>query len=81
MELHLEEYTYEEFIEIVRRLLKKHLAEKIGHSVWNRMNSKDVRDAINIAKLTKSATDTDWLVDVQMKYGSKKSCNRFCWSI
>ena len=38
MELHLEEYTYEEFIEIVRRLLKKryhldlHLAEKIGYS-------------------------------------------------
>ena len=79
MELHLEEYTYEEFIEIVRRLLKKryhldvHLAEKIGHAVWNRMKSKDVRDALNIAKLTKSATDIDWLVDVQMKYGSKKS--------
>jgi len=43
MELHLEEYTYEEFIEIVRRLLKKryhldiHLAEKIGYAVWNQM--------------------------------------------
>ena len=79
MELYLDEYTYEEFIEIVRRLLKKryhldvHLAEKIGHVVWNRMKSKDVRDALNIAKLTKSATDIDWLVDVQMKYGSKKS--------
>ena len=79
MELHLDEYTYEEFIEIVRRLLKKryhldvHLAEKIGHAVWNRIKSKDVRDAINIAKLTKSANDVDWLVDVQMKYGSKKS--------
>ena len=37
------------------------------------MRSKDIRDAINIAKLTKSATDIDWLVDVQMKYGRKKS--------
>lgn len=79
MELHLDEYTYEEFIEVVRRLLKKryhldvNLSEKIGHAVWNQMKSKDIRDAINIAKLTKSATDIDWLVDVQMKYGRKKS--------
>ncbi|RPI81128.1 MAG: hypothetical protein EHM34_09060 [Nitrosopumilales archaeon] len=79
MELHLEEYTYEEFIEIVRRLLKKryhldlHLAEKIGYAVWNQMKSKDVRDAINIAKLTKSSTDVDWLVDIQLKHGPKKS--------
>jgi len=77
MELHLEEYTYEEFVEIVRRLLKKryhldlNLSEKIGYAVWNRMKSKDIRDAINIAKLTKSSTDVDWLVDVQMKYGKK----------
>jgi hypothetical protein len=37
------------------------------------MKSKDIRDAIKIAKLTKSSTDVDWLVDVQMKYGKKKS--------
>jgi holliday junction DNA helicase RuvB len=79
MELHLEEYTYEEFIEIVRRLLKKryrldaHLSEKIGYAVWNQMKSKDVRDAIKIAKLTKSSTDIDWLVEVQMKYGNKRT--------
>jgi len=79
MELHLEEYTYEEFIEIIRRLLKRryHLdtdvSEKIGYAVWNRMQSKDVRNAINIAKLTKSSSDVDWLVEVQMKYGRKKA--------
>jgi len=79
MELHLEDYTYEVFIEIVRRLLKKRyhmkpeLSEKIGYAVWNQMKSKDIRDAINIAKLTKSDTDVDWLVDIQMKYGGKKS--------
>ena len=77
MELHLEEYTYEEFAEIVRRLFKKkyhmseELSEKIAYAVWNTMRSKDLRDAINIAKLTKSTTDVDWLVDVQMKYGKK----------
>jgi replication-associated recombination protein RarA len=79
MELHLEEYTYEEFIEIVRRLFKKryhldvNLSEKIANAVWNQIKSKDIRDAINIAKLTKSSTDIDWLVDVQLKYGKKKS--------
>ena len=57
MELHLDEYTYEEFIEIVRRLLKKRyrmkpeLSDKIGYAVWNQMKSKDIRDAIKIAKL------------------------------
>lgn len=77
MELHLEEYTYEEFTEIVRRLFKKkyqlsvELSEKIAYAVWITMRSKDIRDAINIAKLTKSTTDVDWLVDVEMKYGKK----------
>ncbi len=59
MELLLEEYTYEEFIEIVRRLLKKryhldvNVSEKIGYAVWNQINSKDIRDAIKMSKLTK----------------------------
>jgi replication-associated recombination protein RarA len=77
MELYMKEYTYEEFSEIARRLFKKRyrldikLSEKIAYTVWNRMKSKDIRDAINIAKLTKSSADVDWLVDVQMKYGKK----------
>jgi len=81
MELHLDEYTYEDFVEIVRRLLKKryrldvHLSEKIGHAVWHRRRSKDIRDAIRIAKLTKSSSDIDWLVDVQLKYGKKSYLN------
>jgi Holliday junction resolvasome RuvABC ATP-dependent DNA helicase subunit len=78
MELHLEEYTFEEFMEITRRLIVKRyhldipIAEKIGYSVWNKMKSKDIRDVIQIAKLTKSLSDVDWLVDVQMKYGKKR---------
>lgn len=79
MELHLEEYNFEEFMEITRRLIikKYHLniliAEKIGYSVWNKMKSKDIRDVIQIAKLTKSLSDVDWLVDIQMKYGKKRN--------
>jgi Holliday junction DNA helicase RuvB len=79
MELHLEEYKFEEFMEIIRRLLKKRyhldtaIAEKIGNAVWTKMKSKDIRDVINIAKLTKSSTDVDWLVNVQIKYGRKNT--------
>jgi len=78
MELHLEEYTFEEFIEIVRRLLWKRygldvtISEKIGYAVWSKIKSKDVRDAIHIAKLAKSPADVDWLVDVQLRYGKKE---------
>jgi Holliday junction resolvasome RuvABC ATP-dependent DNA helicase subunit len=78
MELHLDEYTFEEFMEITRRIVRKkyhlerEIAEKIGYLVWNRMKSKDIRDVLRLAKLTKSLPDVDWLVDVQMKYGRKK---------
>jgi MoxR-like ATPase len=74
MELHLKEYTYEEFKDIVRKLFKKRycmdeiISEKIAYAVWNSMNSKDVREAIMIAKLAKSVNDVDWLVNVKMKY-------------
>ena len=74
MELHLKEYAYEEFMNIVRKLLKKRyrmdedISEKIAYAVWNVLNSKDVRDAIRIAKLSKTCSDVDWLVNVKMKY-------------
>jgi Holliday junction DNA helicase RuvB len=78
MELHLQEYTFEEFTKIVQRLLKKkyqmnmQLSEKIAYSVWHRMKSKDVRDAINIAKITNVSADVEWLVNLQMKYGANR---------
>ena len=74
MELHLKEYTYEEFTDIVKKLFKRRyrmdekISEKIAYAVWNFMNSKDVRDAIKIANLTKSISDVDWLVSIKMKY-------------
>lgn len=74
LELHLKQYSYEEFVNIVRKLLKKryhmdeNISEKISYSVWNHMNSKDIRDAIRIAKLAKTTSDVNWLVNVKMKY-------------
>jgi hypothetical protein len=74
MELHLREYLYEDFVEIVRRILKtkyqmdETLTEKIAYAVWNQLKSKDIRNAINIARLTGSVEDVNWLVQVQMKH-------------
>jgi Holliday junction DNA helicase RuvB len=78
-ELHLDEYTYEEFMEITRRLLWKkyhldtELSDKISSAVWNKMQSKDIRDVINIAKLSKTSFDINWLTDIQLKYGRRKA--------
>lgn len=77
MEFHLEEYKFNEFVEIARHLLKERykldgiVSEKIANSVWNKMKSKDIRDVINMAKLTGSFNDVDWLTEVQMKYGKR----------
>ena len=79
MELHLGEYTYQEFTEVIRRLLKKRyrldstISEKISYEVWYTMKSTDVRDAIRIAKLTKSPDDVYWLVNVHLKYGIRRA--------
>jgi Holliday junction DNA helicase RuvB len=78
-ELHLDEYTYEEFMEITRRLLWKkyhldtELSDKISSAVWNKMQSKDIRDVINIAKLSKTSFDINWLTDIHLKYGRRKA--------
>lgn len=78
MELYLDEYSYDEFIEVCRRLLnlKYHLpadlSDKIAHLVWSRMKSRDVRDVLKIGKLANNMSDVDWLVDVQIKYGKHK---------
>jgi uncharacterized alkaline shock family protein YloU len=54
--------------------MDKNISEKIAYAVWNVMNSKDVREAIKIEKLTKSSTDVDWLVNVKIKYSKLAQC-------
>lgn len=84
MELFLKEYSLEEFTNIIRILLKKrfrldeNMSEKIAHAVWNVLESKDIRDAINIAKLTKSSADVDWLVNTQIKYSNRSGIRSSC---
>jgi Holliday junction resolvasome RuvABC ATP-dependent DNA helicase subunit len=74
MEFHLEEYKFQEFQQIARIILKARynfdeiVSVKIIDSVWNKMKSRDMRDVVNLAKLTSSYDDIDWLANVRMKY-------------
>jgi len=78
MELHLNEYSFDEFVEICQRLLNKkyrlpaEVSDRIAYLVWNRMKSRDIRDVLKIAKLSRTMSDAEWLVDVQIKYGKCK---------
>ena len=76
MEFHLPKYTFEQFNEISRSLLSKRLghsnqiADEISATVWNEMNTKDVRDVLSITKLVHSIEDVSWLVQVHKRYGN-----------
>lgn len=80
MEFRLPEYNYEQFCEIARKLLSKRLghsnkvADKIAWSVWNKMNNKDIRNVLSIAKLVHGIEDVSTLVQVHKKYGNLDSC-------
>ena len=44
-------------------------------AVWNRMNSRDVRDLLKIGKVVRkndSSQDIEQLIDVQLKYAADK---------
>lgn len=75
MEFHLEEYKFEEFQKIACHILKARydfddtVSVKIINTVWNKMKSRDMREVVNLAKLTSSYDDIDWLANVRMKYG------------
>jgi len=65
--LRFKEYSQQEFMKIVRNLLvkreriKPRLARYIGKCVWNHLHSKDVRDAIRLARLVRK-NQTKWEV-------------------
>jgi MoxR-like ATPase len=62
----LQAYTYEQFYEITTRLLASNqynvdeeIAKATTTGVWN--TSRNIRDAIKIAKMAKSVEDVSWL--------------------
>jgi Holliday junction DNA helicase RuvB len=71
--LRFKRYTYDDFKEISNNVLimdgiDPELADYVSDVVWGKMNSKDVRDSIKIARLTKSKKDVDWLVQALKNY-------------
>jgi len=76
----LPEYDYEEFQAIGIKLLSheyklpQQTAEYVIDAVWNKMNSRDVRDLLKIAKIVRkndSPQDIEQLIEVQLKYCSR----------
>jgi Holliday junction DNA helicase RuvB len=78
IELHLPEYDFNEFSEIAAKLTERRdghdreMAMKIADTVWNRLNSRDVRDMIQISKLTKSIDDVEFVANTLQKYRKKE---------
>jgi Holliday junction resolvasome RuvABC ATP-dependent DNA helicase subunit len=74
MEFYLSEYGWEEFLEITKKLLysryklNEQVATKIAEVVWNHMKTKDLRDVLQIAKLTRNIDDVEDLARTLMKY-------------
>ena len=62
-------YTYEQFYEITLRLLTSNqynvdeeIAKAIAEAVWN--TSRNIRESIRIATISKSVKDVKWLATV-----------------
>jgi Holliday junction DNA helicase RuvB len=68
LKFYLKEYTFIEFNVVTRNIAINRFnqsveyAEKIADSVWNKMNSKDIRDCIKIMKLCKNIDQIDLII-------------------
>jgi hypothetical protein len=51
-----------------RYRLSREIADKIAFVVWYEMGTKDVRDALQLAKLARSADDVEKVARTIMKY-------------
>lgn len=77
LEFSLPEYTYEEFKEIAIKLLNmryghdEELALKVADTVWNKIESKDVRDMLQVGKLSDTVEEVDFVAETLQKYKRK----------
>ena len=78
MEFCLPEYTYEDFCKITVTLLAKRnnlgvaIAMKIADVVWNQMNSRDIRNVLQLGKIVTSINEVEETARTLMKYSQKK---------
>jgi MoxR-like ATPase len=80
MEFSLPPYTYDEFCDISVKLLgkrydhDKELSLKIADTVWYKIESRDIRDLLQVGKLSKTLDDVDFVVNTLQKYKRKEGC-------
>lgn len=77
LSLILKGYSYEEFHQIVTKLLSKKsinqkIIDEVVYAVWYNIKSKNIRDCLKIAQMAKSADDVLFLVEIYEKYNIKK---------
>jgi holliday junction DNA helicase RuvB len=77
LSLILKGYSYEEFHQIVTKLLSKKsinqkIIDEVVYAVWYNIKSKNIRDCLKIAQMSKSADDVLFLVELYEKYNIKK---------
>ena len=77
MEFSLPQYTYEDFTEIAVTLLSdryghnEELALKIADTVWNKVGTKDVRDMLQIGKISQTVDDVEFVAETLQKFKRK----------
>jgi Holliday junction resolvasome RuvABC ATP-dependent DNA helicase subunit len=82
LKLELTEYTWEEFYGITYNLIQSRyklnteIITKIAEVVWTDIGSKDVRDSLQIAKLTKKIDDIEDIAHTLVKYKPKEKENK-----
>jgi Holliday junction DNA helicase RuvB len=73
LSLTLKGYSYEEFHQIVTKLLSKRninqkIIDEVVYAVWYNIQSKNIRDCIKIAQMANSVEDIIFLVNIYDKY-------------
>jgi Holliday junction DNA helicase RuvB len=74
LELELPGYTWEDFLQISQRLLQNRhgldetTSAKIAQVVWSQLKTRDIRDVLAVAKLTKSSDDVELIAMTLKKY-------------
>ena len=74
LNFHLKEYSIDEFNRIAINIVTERFnrtqefAQKMVLSVWYKMNSKDLRDVIKVARLAKNEDDLDMIIEAIQEY-------------
>ena len=74
--LQLEEYTYDQFLQIAKYLLTKTysmnegLSTTIAEAIW-KSGSTDVRDLLKVGKLVRCPEDVEWIVRTVQRYTTR----------